>query len=247
MGRSISRRVLLGGSERDFDPTEMAVPWRVFREAGFEITFANGTGEPGRCDPLVLDGVIFGQLGATKANAATYRDMANDAAFRAPLRWEAVDPAGFDALLLAGGHAKGMRPYLESEPLRGLIRAWLATGRPLGAICHGVLAVARTLDRDRSVLAGRTVTALPRWMELAAWSMTAWKLGDYYRTYPETVEDEVKRLGATFVRGPLSSSYARPHVVVDGELITARFPGDAEAWALAIRDRLLAGDPERSA
>lgn len=229
-------RVLLGGSERDFDPTEMAVPWHVFRESGFEVDFANGTGEPGRCDPLVLEGPLLGQLGATPEAAALYHQMEQDPAFLATKRWEDVDVARYDALLLAGGHAKGMRPYLESEALRALVRAWMATGRTFGAICHGVLAVARTEIEGRSALAGRKVTALPKWMELAAWGLTAWKLGDYYRTYPETVEDEIVRLGAgEFVRGPLSR---RPHVVVDRELITARFPGDAQRYAETIRDRI---------
>jgi hypothetical protein len=42
-----------------------------------------------------------------------------------------------------------------------------------------------------AVLFGRKTTALNRPMELTAWALTRDWLGDYCRTYPTTVEDEV--------------------------------------------------------
>jgi putative intracellular protease/amidase len=49
-------------------------------------------------------------------------------------------------------------------------RFW-ALGRPVGAICHGVLVLARTRDpvTGRSVLAGRRTTCLPKYMQRLAW------------------------------------------------------------------------------
>ena len=66
------------------------------------------------------------------------------------------------------------------------------------------------------------------------WALTAWRLGRYYRTYDQTVEAEVREaLGpdGVFERGPLHNRYDRPFVVKDGDLVTARWPGDAEAFA----------------
>lgn len=70
--------------------------------------------------------------------------------------------------------------------------------------------------------------------------LTAWKLGDYYRTYPEWVEAEVRRLGATFERGPIhlvtrgtETDDGAAFVVEDGAYVSARWPGDA--WLLARR------------
>ena len=49
-----------------------------------------------------------------------------------------------------------------------------------------------------------------------------------------------KSLGnGVFKAGPLFPSYAKPFVVQDRNLITARWPGDAQAWAEQIRDALL--------
>jgi hypothetical protein len=59
----------------------------------------------------------------------------------------------------------------------------------------------------KSVLYGRKTTALTKLMELTAWALTCLYLGDYYRTYPKTVEDEVRAALAApedFIRGPIS-------------------------------------------
>ena len=86
-----------------------------------------------------------------------------------------------------------MRQYLGSAVLRDQVARFWALGRPVAAICHGVLVLARTRDpaTGRSVLAGRRTTCLPKYMERAAYLATAWRLGRYYRTYPAYVQDEV--------------------------------------------------------
>ena len=71
------------------------------------------------------------------------------------------------------------------------------------------------------------------------WLLTAWKLGDYYRTYPTLVQAEVQQAmgpDGVFELGPLVPSYDNPLSVTDGNLITARWPGDSAAFA----DRLVA-------
>jgi putative intracellular protease/amidase len=72
-------------------------------------------------------------------------------------------------------------------------RFW-AQGRPVGAICQGVLVRARTRDpaTGRSMLADRRTTCLPKYMERLAYWSTGWRLGRYYRTYAAYVEDEVQ-------------------------------------------------------
>ena len=105
-----------------------------------------------------------------------------------------------------------MRQYLGSPVLRDRVAGFWQLGRPVGAICHGVLVLARTRDAatGRSVLAGCRTTCLPKYMERSAYLATGWRLGRYYRTYPAYVEDEVKASlddpRAQFVRGPLTLS-----------------------------------------
>ena len=230
--------------DRDFDVTEVAVPWKLLTRAGHEIVFATERGgEAPEADPLLLSGVLFGQLGAEPEPCAFYRELEQDAAFRKPIAWQAIDVARFDGLLLPGGHAPGMRQYLGAAPLHAQVAAFFATGRPVGAICHGVLVAARSIDpaTGRSVLHDRRTTCLTKVQERVAYWLTAWKLGRYYRTYPAYVEDEVRaalRDPGLFERGPISllrrdteTDRSPAFVVTDGSYVSARWPGDAYAFA----------------
>jgi putative intracellular protease/amidase len=238
-------RVLIPLPDRDFDVTEVAVPWRLATRAHHEVVFATETGAvTPACDPLLIDGVVFGKLGAAAEPIAFYREMEGDAAFRAPVSWRGLDPLSFDALMLPGGHAPGMVQYLGSADLQALVAAFFATGRPVGAICHGVLVAARA-----GALRDRRTTCLPKYMERSAYLATFWKLGRYYRTYPAYVEDEVRAAladpAAQFVRGPRTLSRRGTAVddsaafaVEDGSYVSARWPGDAYLFSRLLLARL---------
>jgi protease I len=98
----------------------------------------------------------------------------------------------------------------------------------------------------KSVLYGRKTTALLRSQELLAWNLTRLYLGDYYRTYKVTVEDEVTAAlvrPEDFVRGPMSLRRDTPErpdgfAVIDGNYVSARWPGDAHRFSRAIADLL---------
>jgi putative intracellular protease/amidase len=229
------------------------VPWRLLTRAGHLVWFATEAGgKQPAADQRLLDGVIFGQLGAAAEAKTFYAEMLSDPAFTAPLAWRDIKPDEFDGLILPGGHAPGMRQYLGSELLRGKVAEYWALGRPVGAICHGVLVLARsrTPAAGRSLLYGKRTTCLPKYLERSAFLATAWRLGRYYRTYPAYVEDEVRealRDRTDFVRGPRVMSQRgtetddRPAFVVeDGNYVSARWPGDA--YLFAKRFAALLGD-----
>jgi putative intracellular protease/amidase len=207
----------------DFDPTEVAVSWSVLTGKGHRVTFATPDGQPAQADPIMLSGrgldpwspipmlgelKLFGLLLRANAEARrAYAAMLVDPAYRAPTSWASLNIDDYEGLLLAGGHrARGMRPYLESEALQGLVAETFAADKPVAAICHGVLLAARSKAADgRSVLHGRKTTALT-WKQEKAASAIA-HLGRfwdpyYYRTYTEapdqpaghmSVEQEVIR------------------------------------------------------
>lgn len=233
-------KVLFPLPDNDFDVTEVAVPWRLLTRAGHEVVFATERGATPKADPLLLTGVLFGQLGAEPEPKAFYAQMEGDIAFQKPIVWSDIDPPAFDALFLAGGHAPGMRQYLGSEALAAKVAAYWALGRPVAAICHGVLVLARAKDpkTGASVIADCRTTCLPHYMEQIAYYLTSWKLGRYYRTYPAYVEEEVRGALVSpdrqFVRGPIAlmargtADDDRPAMVVeDGRYLSARWPGDA--------------------
>jgi putative intracellular protease/amidase len=233
----MTKTVLFPLPDRDFDVTEVAVPWLRLAEEGHQIVFATETGATPAADPLLLTGVVFGSLGARRDAVAAYRTLERAPEFVRPLRWADVDLAAVDAVYFAGGHAAGMKPYLESELVFDLARAAFARGLPVAAICHGVLVLARA-----GVLAGRTTTCLPKYMERSAWLATAWRRGRYFRTYDTYVEDEVRAAAGTFVRGPrvlfargTRDDHRAAFVVEDHDYLSARWPGDA----YQIADKLL--------
>jgi putative intracellular protease/amidase len=236
-------RVLIPLPDRDFDVTEVAVPWRALTDAGHDAVFATERGgDAPVADPRLLDGVIFGQLGAYEEPKAFYRQLAETDRFRDPVAWTDLRAVDYDALLLPGGHAPGMRQYLSSVALQNKVTEFWRLDRPVGAICHGVLVLARAKDpaTGRSVIADRHTTCLPKYMERGAYYLTAWRLGRYYRTYRAYVQDEVTgalESPAQFVRGPRTNRRGtgtddtHAFVVQDGHYLSARWPGDAYLFA----------------
>lgn len=247
----VARRVLIPLPDRDFDTTEVAVPWRLLTRAGHEVVFATEQGGAApACDPLLLSGVLFGQLGAAPEPKQFYREMTESPGYARPIAWSTINPNDFDALLLPGGHAPGMKQYLGSELLQQKIAAYFATGKPIAAICHGVLPLARAKDpaTGKSVLHATRTTCLPKYMERSAYLLTFWKLGRYYRTYPAYVEDEVRAAlddPSQFERGPrvltqrgTADDDSAAFVVEDGRYVSARWPGDAYLFTKKLLERL---------
>jgi protease I len=239
------KSVLIPIPSKDFDPTEVAIPYQILKH--HRLTFATPDGKVGAADPVMLDGKGLGYLSSIlKADATAvkaYREMVLSYTFNNPISYESISPSKFDAIILPGGHAPGMKPYLESSVLQIVVKEMMKKNKLIGAICHGVLLAARS-----GVLKDKKVTALSKKFELLAWYLTRKKLGDYYRTYPDTtVEDEVKSalsFPQDFLSGPpmiardsLKKSWPG-FVVRDGNLITARWPGDSHRFAIEILNAL---------
>ncbi len=274
-------RVLMPLPNSDFDPSEAAITWSVLTQAEIELVFATKDGKVAAADALMLSGegfdfwawvpplAKFKLIGLfLRANARArdaYKKMQQSDAFQNPLSYKLLQANEYDGLVIPGGHAPGMREYLENPVLQNLIGDFFAQNKSVGAICHGALLIARSQDKQtkRSVLYGRKTTSLTWALEKKAWRITRyfgrfWDR-DYYRTYRETreeaegywsVESEIKRL----LKNPedycdvtrRSLHYFRQasglfrdtendtrcaFVVVDGNYVSARWPGDAHSFA----------------
>ena len=225
----------------DFDPTEVALPWLVWTQAGHDVCFATETGQPGSCDPITLSGdglpIVASSLKARLEGEAAYAAMTAAPRYKKPLRGAKARAVDFAALHFPGGHAPGMKSYCESGEVQRLAKEAFAARQPVSAICHGVLPLARA-----GVLKGRRTTALTHMMEEIAVRLTSRALPGHYRTYALSVEEEVReriKPGGRFQRGGLFPRYSGSKapeagfVLRDGNYVSARWPGDA--WTLAVR------------
>lgn len=228
-----------------FDPTETAVPWKVLTKEGKEVRFATPGGKPGDADPIMVTGkglgILSGLLRANEDARQSYARMTADSKFQKPLMWKDLRASDFEALVLPGGHAPGMREYLESSILQNIVVDFFRAGKPVGAICHGVVLACRSLDAKtgKSVLFDKKTTALLKSQEMAAWMLTRVWLGSYYRTYPTPVETEVRGTlsdpghflqGPTPVKRDTESNTSGSFTVTDGSYVSARWPGDAHKF-----------------
>ena len=259
-------RVLVLLPARDFDPSEAAVSWRALANAGHTVSFATPGGRPAIADDMMLTGKGLDPWGAIpllrnlpvvgllmRANRdarEAYAEMIVDPNYVAPWRWDAIEPSGFDALLLPGGHrARGMREYLESEILQRHVASFFDEEKPVAAICHGVLLAARSISKHtgRSVLWGYQTTALTWAFENSAWSvarLTRFWDPNYYRTYPE---QNGQPRGFMSVQQEVTRALARPDDFRDVPKTDpnyrrktsglARDSRDDETPAFVIRDR----------
>ena len=189
-------------------------------------------------------GIWKAVLRARKDAVDAYSEMEKSESFCNPLRYSDALEKEFDAILLPGGHHKGVKEYLESEVLQQLVVDFFVAQKPVGAICHGIVLAARSINPEtgKSVIYDYKTTSLLKSQELLAYNLTRLWLKDYYLTYPGlTVEDEVRSVlnsSSNFIKGPSPikrdsfEHLSRGFIVKDRNYLSARWPGDAYSFSL---------------
>ncbi|MFJ6384027.1 type 1 glutamine amidotransferase domain-containing protein [Kitasatospora sp. NPDC092039] len=181
---------------------EAVVPYRAFTEAGHRVTVATPAG------------VVPVADGASLTDPAMAEELEKIAEFRQPLVLAEVDPADYDVVFYPGGHGPMEDLAVDPDSGRLLIRA-LASGRPLGVVCHGPAALLAARSEDGgSPFAGYRVTGFTNAEETQA------GLAD---RAPWLLQDRLVELGVDFEEG---EAWA-PHSVVDRNLVTGQNPASS--------------------
>ena len=189
---------------------ELTSPYYAFTDAGATVEVASIDGGAIPVDPRSLQ--------ADGENEASVERYLKDDALKERLertpRFTDLDPSGFDALFLPGGHGT-MFDYPRSEALASLIERMDRDDKVIAAVCHGPAGLVNARKADGSpFVAGRQIAAFTDSEERAVGLDEA---------VPFLLETRLKELGARHDAGP----DFQPHAVRDGRLVTGQNPASA--------------------
>lgn len=195
---------------------ELAEPYRLFDEAGWEITVATPGGVAPTLDELSLG--VSGGLPKRRKQIRAYLESIKDVLDH-PMALDQIDETQYDIVFYPGGH--GPMEDLAFDPVSGaLLKRRLASGKPLALLCHAPVAVlAAKNDDGTNAFAGKRMTGLSNAEEKL--NAFAWKAKWY-------LQDALIEAGIDYDKGLLP---LRPHVVVDDNLYTGQNPQSADALA----------------
>ena len=190
---------------------EFVAPYDTFSAAGHEITVAT----PGAVVPTVDMMSLRPDMAGSEQKAREQEDAIERAdELRWPIALTDVSLADYDAVYYPGGHGPMQDLAFDANSGKILVDE-LASGKPLAVVCHAPAALLATRDADgNSPFAGRRITGFTDEEEAAVGlaSKAKWLM-----------EDEVKKLGVEFSRGPMW----QPYTVVDDNLYTGQNPASA--------------------
>lgn len=195
---------------------ELATPYSVFTDAGWDVDVATPGGKAPVVDKASLD-ESAGDPGTLAAVKAKLDELAPVLA--KPLNLADVKAADYDLVFYPGGH--GPMEDLAVDEISGhILTERMADNAPVALLCHAPAAVLATENAPGgSPFAGRKMTGFSNDEERAA------GLAD---KAPWLLESRLVALGAEYDKAP--EPWAS-HVIVDGNLYTGQNPSSSKELA----------------
>ena len=201
------------GHKTGFWIEEFVAPYYVLADAGVQITLVSPLGGQPPIDPK--------SALPESQTAATLRfdgDVALQEKLAHTLKLTDVKVEDYDAVFYPGGHGP-LWDLANDVNSIALIESFYNHKKPIAFVCHapGVL-IKTKLPNGEPLVKGKEVTGFSNSEEEAV---------QLTKVVPFLLEDEFKKLGANYSKGPDWGSYVK----VDGLLITGQNPGSSEAAA----------------
>jgi putative intracellular protease/amidase len=201
------------GEKTGFWIEEFAAPYYVLIDAGVVVTIASPEGGQPPIDPK--SEAPDAQTAATKrfyADENVQKKLANTE------QLSAVNELNYDAVFYPGGHGPLWDLANDAHSI-ALIEAFYKHNKPVAFVCHSPGVLLKVKDANGEPLVkGKEVTGFSNTEEAAV------KLTDIV---PFLLENELKKLGATYSKGADWASYVKQ----DGLLITGQNPASSEGVA----------------
>lgn len=201
---------------------EVATPYYILTEAGFEVVFASPKGGNAPIDLLSMKAPF-----TTENTERFFNDPVAMFAVQNSRKLREIDYSTFDALFVPGGY--GLIWDLASDShLIKMIREFYESQRPVAMVCH-----APAILRDIKLSNG---AYLVDGLSLTGFKNEEDSEIELLHHLLFSLEDELKGRGANYI----SKANWQANVVEDGALMTGQSPASAPPLALALKARLAA-------
>ena len=184
---------------------EVAHPWHVLRQAGFDIDVVSPQGGKAPVDGFDLKDPINKEFWETPAARRKVEHT---------LKPSEVDASQYAAILYAGGHGT-MWDFADNKELAELARRIYEANGVVSAVCHGPAGLVNIkLSNGQYLVAGKQINGFTNEEEAAV------KLD---KVVPFLLESKLIERGARFEK----SGLWEPHVTVDQRVVTGQNPQSA--------------------
>ena len=209
------------GRKTGFWLEEFAAPYFVFRDAGVDLTLASPKGGQPPVDPK--SDLPENQ---TPAMSRFKQDKTAQEALAHTAKLADMKSQDFDTVFYVGGHGP-MWDLAESPASIALLESFYNSGKTIALVCHSPGVLRHVTYKGEPLVKGKRVTGFTNEEEEEV---------HLTNVVPFLVEDELKRLGATFEKRP----NWQPFSIVDGRLITGQNPASSTSAAQSLLKKISA-------
>jgi len=202
--------------------TELAAPYYILTEAGYEVVFASPEGGAAPIDLLSMKAPF-----TTEYTERFFNDPVAMFAAQNTRKLREVDYSTFDALFVPGGYGLIWDLASDSYAIK-MIRDFYESDRPVAMVCH-----APAILRDIKLSNGKY---LVNGVDLTGFKNAEDSEIELLHHLLFSLEDELKGRGANYI----SKANWEANVVEDGALMTGQSPASAPPLAEALKARLAA-------
>ncbi|MEU0375072.1 type 1 glutamine amidotransferase domain-containing protein [Streptomyces sp. NPDC006283] len=201
---------------------ELVAPYEAFTAAGHEIVVAT----PGGVVPPLDQGSLAPQFNGGEEGAKKIADtIASISEIEHPIRLQDVDLDEYAAVFYPGGHGPMEDLAVDATSGKLLVNA-LASGKPLGVVCHAPAALlAATRSDGGNAFSGYRLTGFSNAEEIQSGLAAGAKW---------LLQDRLIEIGADYQEG---EPWA-PNLVVDRNLVTGQNPASAGPAAAEMLKKL---------
>ena len=208
--------IVISSDEHGYWLPEVLEPYHLLQQAGFIIDIAS---------PLGGEGKSRGELRLSSTQEELLEQSSLVKKLLNSLTIDQVQASDYQAIYFAGGSGP-MFDFINNEGMHKLTAEIYESGGFVSADCHGIAGLLNVkLSNGTRLISGKKLTAKANHEE-----------GHWARNnYPFLLEEKITELGGRYS----SKTKGKPHVVVDGRLITGQNPASAMPMAKQLVQKLL--------